>query len=47
MGLHDRIKGENGAGESSEEQQPIAALAANAAIGEAPKSETPGTPTPS
>jgi hypothetical protein len=45
MGLHDRIKGgENGAGEPSEEQQPIAALATTAAIGEAPKSEAHGDP---
>src|SRR5690349_12949113 len=44
MGLHDRIKsGENGAGESSEEQ-PIAALAATAAIGEAPKADAHGDP---
>src|SRR6186997_711897 len=44
MGLHDRIKsGENGAGESSEEQ-PIAALAATAAIGEAAKADGPADP---
>src|SRR3954464_1843732 len=44
MGLHDRIKGgENGAGES-EEQQPIAALATTAAIGDAPKAEPHGDP---
>src|SRR4051794_39170078 len=45
MGLHDRIKGgENGAGESAEEQQPIAALATTAAIGEAPKNDGPADP---
>src|SRR3954471_4208294 len=44
MGLHDRIKsGENGVGESSEEQQPIT-LGAQPAIGESPKSDAPGDP---
>jgi pilus assembly protein CpaF len=43
MGLHDRIKGgENGTGEASEEQ-PMA-LAASAAIGEAPKADGHGDP---
>ena len=45
MGLHDRIKGENGAGEC-QKKQPIAALAANAAIGEAPNPKD-RDPTPS
>ena len=44
MGLHDRIKGgENGAGGESQEQ-PIAALATNAAIGEAPATDGPADP---
>jgi pilus assembly protein CpaF len=43
MGLHDRIKGgENGAGES--EEQPITALAATNAIGDAPKTDSPADP---
>jgi pilus assembly protein CpaF len=41
MGLHDRIKGDNGAQES--EDQPLA-LAGNAAIGEAPKVDQPADP---
>src|SRR6476660_4774392 len=44
MGLHDRIKGgEHGAGGESQEQ-PIAALATNAAIGEAPATDGPADP---
>jgi pilus assembly protein CpaF len=43
MGLHDRIKGgENGSGEASEEQ-PMA-LAASAAIGDAPRPNGPADP---
>ena len=43
MGLHDRIKGgENGSGEASEEQ-PMA-LAASAAIGDAPRPDGPADP---
>ena len=44
MGLHDRIKGgEIGAGGESQEQ-PITALATNAAIGEAPTTDGPADP---
>jgi pilus assembly protein CpaF len=42
MGLHDRIKGENG--DAANEEQPTALAASGAAIGDAPKSDQPADP---
>jgi len=42
MGLHDRIRGENG--DAANEEQPTALAAGGAAIGEAPKPDQPADP---
>src|SRR5512132_1751035 len=42
MGLHDRIRGENG--DAANEEQPTALAASGAAIGDAPKSDQPADP---